>query len=523
MNGIDVLFVTPPSSKRVYQGLSKFAAIEPPVWSGLLAHALQRQGHRVEILDAEAEGLTTYQTAFRIRSASPLLAVFSIYGHQPSASTQCMPAATDTAEIVDSLVGPRILKLALGTHPSALPERTLHEGFDYVCQGEGLLTISELLYCLKTGANPDKQVAGLWSHGGGQPFRSAQNIPCLDQVLPRQAWDLLDMKRYRALYWHQWTARREQRHDLGGPYEVSAGGYASVQTSLGCPFKCTFCCINAPFGGPGYRMWSGKNVARQIYDLVENYGITNIKIPDEMFVLNKAHVEEVCNALIEQRVHEHLNMWAYARIDTVKDERLLALMRKAGFRWLGIGIESGSKHVRNGVEKGRFGTLEILEAVDRVRKNDLHIGANYIFGLPDDTEESMKETLALACNLNTAHANFYCAMAYPGSALHAEAKARGWRLPEDPGGPGWLGYSQHSYESLPLRTEALTHEQVLDFRDQAFLIYHQRPKYQALLYNSFGPETLKAMQDITAAGMPKRLHRNPPAPAPVGSDDTIPF
>ena len=143
-----------------------------------------------------------------------------------------------------------ISTLALGTHPSALSFLTVSkEPFDFICQGEGPLTITGLL-----GHGPDKiagilKVPGLWMRGDpGDIIHSApaQNITDLDTELPGQAWELLDLKKYRAHNWHLWTGDRK-------------GGYASVQTSLGCPFRCTFCCINAPFttGGeaPRLRKW----------------------------------------------------------------------------------------------------------------------------------------------------------------------------------------------------------------------------------------------------------------------------
>lgn len=90
---LDVLLITPPSRVQVYQELSRdFAAIEPPVWSGLIATFLRQHSCSVAILDAEAEGLNHQQTADRIAAIAPRLAVFVIYGQQPSASTQCMPA-----------------------------------------------------------------------------------------------------------------------------------------------------------------------------------------------------------------------------------------------------------------------------------------------------------------------------------------------------------------------------------------------------------------------------------------------
>ena len=494
---LDLLLVNAPSREGVYQNLSPYTAIEPPVWAGLIARYCLNRGFNVHILDAEAEGLTVEQTAERIISLQPRLATFCIYGHQPSASTQCLPAASAVVKEMlwrtasDPFSGTgmsSIPTVALGTHMSALPERTLREEpFDYVCQGEGPRTIVGFL---DRSPNPP----GLWSKRSGAHNQPAPNIEDLDIEIPNQAWELLDMKKYRPHHWHAW---------MGDP----EGGYASVQTSLNCVFSCAFCCISAPFGDRKMRFWSPGNVFGQIINLVHTYGITNLKFPDEMFCLNRQHVKAICNLLIEADLGDQLNIWAYARVDTVKDTELLDLMRRAGFKDLGIGIESASKHVRDGVEKGRFGTEQILEAVKRVNAAGIHVGANFIFGLPDDTLESMQETLDLACEINAPYSNFYCAMAYPGSPLHRMAKEKGWRLPEDPGGPGWRGYSQHAYETLPLPTETLTAEQVLDFRDEAWVKYHQRPAYLHMLQNTFGPRAVEDMKTILAHGKPKRKHR----------------
>ena len=96
---LDLLLVTPPSKNIAFQELSKnFVAIEPPVWSTLLATFLGRKGISLEILDAEAESIGYDETARRITEIDALLTVFVVYGHQPSASTQCMPAARAVAE-----------------------------------------------------------------------------------------------------------------------------------------------------------------------------------------------------------------------------------------------------------------------------------------------------------------------------------------------------------------------------------------------------------------------------------------
>lgn len=490
---LDVLLVNPPSRLEVYQGLSNdYAAIEMPVWAGLVANHLDTKGYNVSILDAEAMGYTHFETAEKIAIESPVLTVFVIYGQQPSASTQCMPAGKKVCDKLNQIAD--LDTIIMGTHSSALPQRTLlEEPYKFVCQGEGPVTILELLKALKSGKRNFSKIPGLWYMDGKTPAYNKQGdkIQDLDLELPKQAWHMLDVERYRAHNWHCFD-------DLS-----SRGQYASIQTSLGCPYKCLFCCINAPFGGSGIRYWSSSNFLQQVDELVNKYGIRNIKIPDEMFVLNRKHVLEICDGLIERNYG--LNIWAYARIDTIKDDYLEKL-KKAGFNWLGIGIESGSKHVRDGVEKGRFGAKEIIGVVNKMRGHGIYIGANYIFGLPDDTFESMRETLDLALEINSEWANFYCAMAYPGSQLYDIATEKGLALPDDKGGPGWIGYSQHALESLPLPTESLSYEEVLDFRDNAFDEYFTSTSYLKLIKNTYGNDVVAHVNDMTSHSIKRKHH-----------------
>ena len=159
----DLLLITPPSKNIAFQDLSRdLVAIEPPVWSSLLATFARRNGLSVDILDAEAESIGYDETARRITERDALLTVFVIYGNQPSASTQCMPAGSAVAERVRK-ANPCLKMLVMGTHASALPERTLlEEPYDFVCEGEGPHTIYALVENLKSNADNLNQVPGLW-------------------------------------------------------------------------------------------------------------------------------------------------------------------------------------------------------------------------------------------------------------------------------------------------------------------------------------------------------------------------
>ena len=141
----DVVLINPRSRTEVYQGLGKeLAAIENPVWAGLMATYVRRQGLSAEIIDAEADELAPAEVAQRVLDLDPVLSVVVVYGHQPSASTQIMPASGAAARAIKD-AAPDQKVLMVGGHVAALPSRTLEEeACDFVAGGEGLFTIVEL-------------------------------------------------------------------------------------------------------------------------------------------------------------------------------------------------------------------------------------------------------------------------------------------------------------------------------------------------------------------------------------------
>ena len=496
---VDVAFVIPGNLKEVYQVFASEHAIEPPIFALWMASYVLHRGVSAAFIDAVALDLAPEQVAGAVGDMSPRLVVIVVYGYQPSASTQNMPAARSISRAIKDL-RPDLKVLMVGTHPAALPELTLREEpVDFVCDGEGPITIYEMVEALKAGGD-FRNVRGVL-YFADQARKDIEHNPSppliadLNTVTPDFPWHLLPMERYRAHDWHTDYDDLENRSP-----------YGSILTTLGCPYHCTFCCIQSPFKAGeaakglraeanSYRYWSPELVLKTIETLVEKYGVRHIKIHDEMFVLNAKHVTGVA-ALIRERFGDSLNIWAYARIDTTR-ENLLDALRSAGFRWLGIGIESASAHVRDGVDKS-FKEDMIPAVIERVHAADIRVGANYIFGLPDDTHQSMQQTLSLAQKLNTAYANFYCAMAYPGSKLYRMAKENGWPLPDDPGGPGWIGYSQHSYETMPLPTETLRAAEVLRFRDGAWRAYYTDPRYLEMVRAKLSDRAVRNIERMTS-------------------------
>lgn len=495
---LDVLFINPSGRTEVYQSLAnELAAVEPPIWAGKLAASARQRGYSVGIVDAEAEGLTPGDVADRVAATDPVLSVVVVYGQQPSASTQNMPAAGRTCRAIKAL-SPDFRILMLGGHVSALPKRTLlDEETDFVCQGEGPHTISRLVDYLKRGTPSLGEVPGLWYRDAHQGIVASMPAPLIrdvDAEYPGIAWDLLPMERYRAHNWHCFD-----RIDRRQPY-------ASLYTTLGCPYRCTFCCINAPFkmsseGPNSYRFHGVEHVLDELTLLQQHYGVSNIKIADEMFVLNERHVLGICNGIAERGLD--LNIWAYARVDTVKDG-FLEPLKRAGVNWLALGIESASKHVRDGVEKGRFGSEQITRVVRSIQAAGINVIGNFIFGLPDDDLDSMRATLDLALSLKCEMSNFYSAMAYPGSRLYDMAVEQRWELPKS-----WAGFSQHGRSTLPLPTEFVSAGEVLGFRDYAFQRYFTDTAYLGQVRATFGEATEAHIREMASHTL-DREHAIPP-------------
>ena len=471
---LDILFITPDSSQEVYQDLaSKYAAIEPAPWTLLLAGAMRRDGFRVGILDPLAEGLTDHQAYIRIANLSPKLIVFVVYGQNPNSGTTNMAGAIRLLNRIRQTDA--ATKVAfIGSHPSALPDEVAAlPGVDYVCPGDGLNGLRQIV----TGG---AELGVVWSS------------PCRTDELD-YAWDLIDLSQYRCHTWHNNFG--PDRHP-----------FASIYTSLGCKFKCDFCMINMvnksspsqrdAADASGMRYFDPHYILGQL-SYLQSLGVKNVRIADEMFFFNRKHYMPILEGIIERGIK--LNLWAYARVDTVREEHL-ALFKKAGVNWICLGIEAGNKIVRREVTKGSFEDVDVREVCREIRAADINLLANFIFGLPEDSIESMQETLDLALEINAEHTNYYPCMALPGSPLYRKAKAEGIALPDS-----WSAYSFHSYDCQPLPTKNCTARQVVAFRDSAWLSTTLAPKYLELVASKFGPDRAKAIQEQARIPLKRRL------------------
>ena len=379
----------------------------------------------------------------------------------------------------------------VGSHTSALPREVLALPFvDIVFLNEGVYALHNLL-------RGDLAADVAKVDGIGYKKRDRDGRPVLwlnkpqsvvpqermDEDLPGYAWDLLPCRErpldlYRAHFWH------------AGFDHGKRTPFAAIYTSLGCNFGCDFCMINIvnrndngedvhAANSRGMRFWSPGLIAGELEKLAA-MGCQTVRISDEMFFLNRRYYEPLLQQVVERDLN--LRMWAYSRVDTVRPAAL-ELFQKAGIGWLALGIEAGSQLVRKEVSKGSFQEINIREVCATVRESGINVISNYIFGFPDDTRETMQQTLDLALELNTEMANMYPCQALPGSPMYRQAIRNGWKLPDSYAGYGFL-----SYDCEPLATRHVSAAEVLRFRDAAWQRYFSEPGYLALVERKFGAQ-----------------------------------
>jgi len=498
-----VTFVIPSSAAQAYQALAnKYSAIEPPTWALLLANAVRAEGYDSCILDFDAEPTSVEDAAEKIASTKTDIAVFVLYGQNPNSGTTMMIGASKLAKQLKAS-HPSIKTVFIGSHASALPYDVIGLPYvDFVFINEGVYGLLDLLQT--NYVDELDKVRGLVykKHGfaaTGAPGEIVQTKD-MDRVMPGYAWDLLPkdktlLDKYRAHYWHSYFK------------DEGRTPFAAISTSLGCSFGCNFCMINivnrtsyaqgaVSSDTRGMRFWSPELMLKEFEYLWEN-GVRTVRLTDEMFFLNKKYYVPILQGLVDRGMQ--FNFWAYARVDSVRKDQL-ELFKKAGVNWLALGIEAGNPQVRLEIDKGRFKQVDIHDVVQDIKDADINVLGNYMFGFPEDTHETMQETLDLALELNCEHANFYAAMALPGSPLYMEAVNNKWELPQT-----FDEFAFLSYDCKPLRTNSLTGAEVLKFRDDAWHKYFSHEPFLNLVENKFGIDSRKNIEEMSKIRLKRKI------------------
>jgi len=505
---IDVVFIN-PSVGNNYQSLkSKYTAIEPPTWSLLLAQSMRSFGFDVSIIDANAENKTKQQIYEKLSSLNPKLVVFVVYGQNVNAGTTNMEGALTLSKYF-KLKNSKLNISYIGSYVQAVPVKALKDenSIDFVFTNEGVYALKNVLRLNSFNSSELKNIKGIAFRDNHKIIQNQPEIVVpnerMDLDLPGYAWDLLPFENnpldlYRAPMWHA-----EYDQEKRSPY-------AALHSSLGCQFKCSFCMINlinrndtedigVSSNYSGMRFWSPEFIIKEFEKLI-NMGVKTIRITDEMFLLNPKYYLPLCKKLAELNKDDSLRMWAYSRIDTIKNPEVLKIVRKAGIKWLCLGIESGDKKIRLEVAKGKFEDVDVRKIINQVHEADIDVMANYMFGLPGDDKKTIKKTFELSVELCTSGWNTYAAMALPGSLLYKEAIEKGLDMPKS-----YSGFSFHAYDTICLPTEKLKSWEILKLRDDAYTEYHLNPNFLDRIYNRFGYKAVENIKQMSKIKLSRKI------------------
>jgi radical SAM superfamily enzyme YgiQ (UPF0313 family) len=373
--GINVTLIQPPCRTGAVRKLN---ICTPPVGLAYIAAFLRENGHRVTIIDAEVEQLSSEQIAQQTRRTD-------LAGITTTAPNY--HSALEIARLIKQS-NKRTTVVLGGPQATFLDAETLEKSpTDAVVRGEGEHTMLDVANAVESSSAFDFD--GVTCRDSGALVRNPDRklIPNLDEI-PLPARDLLPMEKY-----------------------LPPKG-TGVISSRGCPFRCVFC-ASSNLNRKAFRARSAQNVFDEVAQLVAQ-GYENVTMLDDNFILNKDRAFKFAD-LVEQNKLK-FNWSCTARVDSI-DRDLLSRLRDAGCNGLFFGVESASDDTLKLIKKG-FSTDQVISTFDLLHDSDFTTTASFMIGLPGDDRQKIVDTIGLAKRINPDFAMFSVTTPYPGTELY---------------------------------------------------------------------------------------------------------
>jgi len=301
-----------------------------------------------------------------------------------------------------------------GNHATALPAQTLaYPAIDYVVQGEGEFSFLELISALEAGRIIEG-IPGVWY--------KVDNIPRANPRRPFCDLDKLPPIPYHIIFSKNDTFPR-------GP-----GKRINIETSRGCPYKCTFC-YNQYHNLSQWRAMSADSALDRIAEATDVFHSNSIFIVDDNFFLDLQRSKEIAEGMI--RMKWNLD-WHAQGIDIRSadkmDDTFLKLLRRSGCGVLKFGVESGSERILKLINKG-ISVEQVIRVNRKLSRYDFIPYYSFMCGFPDETMEELRQTieLLLALRKDNPSANttmLYIYSPYPGTDLYDQLEAKGVTFPK---------------------------------------------------------------------------------------------
>ena len=434
--GVDLLFANPPSPdgdtwiRCQYRAGQR--APDGTVWpqTALAQLAALFPDRRVAVVDAVARRLGRVAMVQELERLRPRWYVTQVAGPTLAADVQCLAAA--------QRLGARTVALGPIASPAARELLWRYPALDYCLVGEPELTLRELVDTVdgigshllalahllpKDGGRPRTlgAVSGLaWRHEGEVLINAPRPPLARLDDLPLPAHDLLPLRLY------------------GAPHVRTPA--AMVVTGRGCPAACCFC-LKHVLHGSTVRLRSPEAMVEEMA-LLRDMGVRHIYMQADHFGACREQVLGICRHLMEAGLG--LTWSCSMRVDAA-DEDLLAAMAGAGCRRITWAVETANEMLLWRCGKGTS-TAQVEPALEWARRAGIHNWASFIFGLPGETETTIRETIAAARKWPLERAVFELAVPRPGTPLWEQALGQGWLRPDahweqgDASGPSLLDY-----------------------------------------------------------------------------------
>jgi len=386
-----VLVSAPISMKDRYGDFAGVGNSQPTNALAYLGAIALRENVSVRLIDASAKNLDTNSVYKLIADEKPGIVGFS-------STTMGIEACGHLASLIKE-AAPHIITIIGGCHVTALPEDTLSEfnGFDIGVIGEGEKTLEELLNSLKSGVI-SKSVEGTIVRDGDTIRRNYPRVLInnLDD-LPFPAWNLLS---------------GFPEEFIPSPARIKQTPCASIVFTRGCPNQCAFC--DRSIFGNKVRSYSPGYAIEMIKDLYNNYGVKELLIEDDTFVISRKWITEFCERLIGENLG--ITWSCLGRADRIKPD-ILKLMKKAGCWHISYGIESGDQGMLDKMKKNE--TLkQIRDAVQVTKTEGVQSKGFFMIGFPGETKESLDETKQFALELPLDDISIMQFTPFPGSFVY---------------------------------------------------------------------------------------------------------
>lgn len=291
---------------------------------------------------------------------------------------------------------------------------------DFVCRGEGESIIAELVQRMRSLDDPES-IQGIFDQKKlqaagpvrGMGLESAPLIDDLDEI-PLPAWHLLPMGEYV-----QSIGSRVRRLDT-----IEQDGEATIVTTRGCPFSCTFC-SSWTVHGRKMRVRSAANVVQELEILHERYGVGLVIPEDDLFTVKKPRIIELCNAVADRFDGSIGFQFPNGLSVATLDEDVIDGMIRMGMKLANIAIESGSAEVQRNIIKKNCDLERARHVVQICRDKGIFTRCYFIIGFPGETLEQIEETFAFASSLPSDWNVFNIAAPLIGSEMYAQMLSRG--------------------------------------------------------------------------------------------------